>query len=246
MKRSVGFLLTVLTLAALISSGPATAKPPRNPPPPPPPPDPTVIYQWRPDLGGILDTQTNLVWGYSFYDLKGYGITQAMATSAAADYADILYDIAEFDIPAFAAQNEAAAEERQAQGDAALAAGDVELANRYYARAQEYRDKADADLDSIPLYMDAADVADQFTWRLPTQQEAQRAIGNGLFTYGDGGFNGYDATPRIGFSPVIELFTWTTTKVKKNVWVFKPLSGAGVEAGVNSQINAIFVRTHVP
>ena len=29
------------------------------------PPASTAVYEWRPELGGVLDTSTNLVWGYS-------------------------------------------------------------------------------------------------------------------------------------------------------------------------------------
>ncbi len=35
------------------------------PPPPPPPPLGTEVYEWRPELGGWLDTSRNLIWGYS-------------------------------------------------------------------------------------------------------------------------------------------------------------------------------------
>lgn len=225
---------------------------PKNPPPPPP--DPALIYQWRPDLGGWLDTQTNLVWGYSFYDMlgtstgSGYGISQSRAVTAATNYADNFYEMADVQLPAAAAETEAWADSQVQQGDAALAAGDVDLANRWYAAAEANYAKAQADRDSIPLYEAAADVADQFTWRLPTQQEAQAALANGLFTYGAEGFDSYDASPRIGFTIPNNVLTWSSTlsKANKFAWCYRPLDGSNGNIGVNSTVNAIFVRKQVP
>jgi hypothetical protein len=225
-----------------------------KPPPPPPPPNPFLIYQWRPDLGGWLDTQTNLVWGYSFQTMlgtsthSGYGINQSMAVAAAGDYADILYEVADVDLPNAAAETTAHADWQVEQGDIALANGDPELAAEWYEAADANYALAQDDLDSIPLYEAAADVADQFNWRLPTKVESQRAQTNGLFTYGPTGFDSYDGSPRIDFQMPWNTLCWTSTKTSngRNAWAYRPLDGTGGNIGVNSQVNAIFVRTHVP
>jgi hypothetical protein len=220
---------------------------PKPPPPPPPPPNPFVIYQWRPDLGGWLDTQTNLVWGYSFNDLQGHGITQSMAVDAAADYANVLYDMA-LALSAQADQEEDHADWQMEQGDIALANGDPELAADWYAAAEANYAEAQALRDSIPFVEAAGDVADQFTWRLPTKAESQTALTNGLFTYGPNGFDSYDSSPLIGFQIPWNVLTWTSTKTSngRNCWAYRPLDGSGGNIGVNSQVNAIFVRKHVP
>lgn len=224
------------------------------PPPPPPPADPFLIYELRPDLGGVLDKNTNLVWGYNFYDIvatsahSGYGINQQFATGYAANYAALLYDQAVGDLPDAAAETEAFADWQTEQGDIALASGDVDLANRWYAAANTHYENAQADRDSIPLYLDAAATASQFEWRLPTQQEATTAINNGLFTYGQGGFNGYDGSPYVGGQVPWNSFCWSSTfsKSKREAWAYCPLDGSNGLITVTSQVNCVFVRKHVP
>ena len=245
--------LAVLAIGGLsnVYGGKKGSPPP--PPPPPPPADPFQVYEWHPELGGWLDKNTNLVWGYSFIDMlgtsthSGYGIKQQAATNAAAHYADVLYSMPD-QLEGSAADITAQADVQIEKGDAALAAGDIELAARFYAAAQAKYLAAQDDLDSIPIFIAAADVADQFTWRLPTQQEAETAIANGLFTYGEGGFNGYDGSPRIGLSIPWNNLTWTSTlsKSKKQAWAYRPMDGGYGFIGITSTVNCMFVRTHVP
>lgn len=222
--------------------------------PQPPPPNPFLIYEWRPDLGGWLDTQTNLVWGYSFWDLQGtstgsgYAIPQWLAADAAANYADMLYQRAYEGLPASADQTEAHADWQVEQGDIALANGDPELAADWYAAAEANYARAQYEREvDIPNFEAAADVASQFTWRLPTQQEGQRALDNGLFTYGPNGFDSYDASPHGGFQLLFWSGAWssTTRRNGREAWTYRQ-DGSTSWATVNSTYNAIFVRTHVP
>ncbi len=159
----------------------------------------------------------------------GYGISQKSATDNAAKYAAILSQQATTGLPNAAAQTDFFADWQVAQGDAALAAGDVELALRWYAAADRNYAKAQDDRDSIPLFIEAATVAGQYTWRLPTQTEAETAIANRLFTYGDGGFNGYDGSPYVGFQEPWNSLCWTSTlsKSKKEASVFRPDGDTG-------------------
>ncbi|MGD9858263.1 MAG: hypothetical protein AB7U20_25255 [Planctomycetaceae bacterium] len=71
MKRfsQVRTWLLLAAVAALFASTVWAAKP--APPPPPPPTSGPEVYEWRPDLGGWLDTSRNLVWGYEFRQLTG-------------------------------------------------------------------------------------------------------------------------------------------------------------------------------
>ena len=252
MKRILCSLATVALVVAISGFVAEAAKPP--PPPPPPPPNPADIYEWRPDLGGWLDTDRNLVWGYDIISLRGtsthsgYGISHSLATAMAANYASALFEMAESTLEAAATQTEDHADWQTQQGDIALANGDPELAADWYAAAAANYAKAQADRDSIEPFLDAAAVTGQFTWRLPTQAEAQSALTNGLFTYGPTGFNGYDGSPYVGAQVPWNTLTWssTTRKGDREAWAYQPLSGNNGFIGVGSQVNCIFVRTHVP
>jgi hypothetical protein len=86
------FALSCLAFALIPSLGQGKGKPGGgDPPPPPPPPLGTEVYEWRPELGGWLDTSTNLIWGYSPSVLNnGYAAPYDFSVNQTANYATLL------------------------------------------------------------------------------------------------------------------------------------------------------------
>lgn len=245
MKRMLTPVSIVATLAVLCCSILEAGKPK----PPPPPPDPATIYQWRPELGGWLDTTRNLVWGYNtFPDVLGYGITLNMAIQRAATYPGMLYDMG-LRLEGDADYYDDLGDRYTVRANEYLAAGDLVNAQKYFDQANGAYAQADEKRASIPACVAAGDAASQFNnWRVPTEAEALDAIAKRLFTYGAGGFNGYDHSPYLGLQPDTNNANWTTTlsKNKQQAVVYRPSSGESGYYGVNSQISCIYVRTHVP
>lgn len=246
-SRKHAWLCLVFALACLASASSAFAgkKPGGNPPPPPPPPDPATIYEYRADLGGWLDTTRNLVWGYNCQPIEGPK-TLNQAKTFAANYATALANYAINYLPGQADLYEMQADWQTEQGNAALAAGNVALAEDWFAAAEVNYARAQLHRDSIAPTLAAAEVASNYTWRVPTQAEATDAMWKGLFTYGEGGLNGYDQDPLLGLQQVYQHFHWTTTLKKQTAFVYNPTNGDTGFIGVNSGIYCIVVRTHVP
>jgi hypothetical protein len=124
-------------------------------------------------------------------------------------------------------------------------------AQNYAAYLQELADAS----QSVHLQA-AADVAALYdNWRVPTREECTDATAKGLFTYGDGGFNGYSSFP--GEPPGLaygDTNRWTNDLGKPNeklygqatAWAWHPMGGGTGLATLNSLIGVIWVRTHVP
>jgi hypothetical protein len=221
---------------------------PTPPPPPPPPANPFEIYEdRRADLGGWLDTERNLIWGYSLVQTRNNNCSYSGAQWFAQNYADQL--AAEVDVRLErAAYNQDQGDVNQALGDQALADGDLALADYYYGRADLRYALAEQYAADAVAFDDAAVVADQFTnWRVPTKVEAVDASAKGLFTYGEGGFNSWDPSPATGMQSLpVMVFTNDLSKNRQNAWAFFPADGGTMLTSVNSSIDCIVVRTHVP
>lgn len=156
------------------------------------PPASASVYVWRADLGGWLDTSTNLVWGYSSMGISNTPVTSPQAETFAANYATTLRNSG---------------------------------------------------------YVNEADVAGQYVWRLPNLGEYQDAFAKGLF-WEDGTTGLYDQSPAAGFqSPAYGWLKWTSTpgtgKNKKLMYYFETTGGTWGTATKTSGLNAIVVRKHV-
>lgn len=82
MRFMSNLLLSVVAICVLFLAGHKTeAAPPAG----------TAVYVWRADLGGWLDTSTNLVWGYSATSISGSNYSFNYAnTTLRANYATLL------------------------------------------------------------------------------------------------------------------------------------------------------------
>lgn len=179
----------VLFAAAVLLTSPcANAQPPG-----------TAVYEYRPDLGGWLDTERGVIWGYSMSQSGGYaGYTRSAAERDAPAYPDVLFARAEWYV-----------QEAQRRYDLAAfyAETDPALSQRYAELAAQ--DELDA-----AAYEDAATAADQFSnWRLPSVAEFQDAYDKGLFSNGEDGFN-MDATPAVGYQANYGRNHWTAEPTK--------------------------------
>jgi len=217
--------------------------------PAPPPPNPFAIYEWRPDLGGWLDTQRNLVWGYDLGPVLDWQFNAVEAAQAAATYPTQLADgAAHFDQRS--ADDSAKADSFKAKGDAALAAGDQVNADKYYATMTHYSERAEDEAAAANELEASAAVASQYSgWRVPTKDEAQDASSKGFFTYGTGGFNGFDDSPLPDFQPFQPNFAvWTSTrKTGTTNWAFFPIEKTFRDySTTRGYLYVIVVRTHTP
>jgi hypothetical protein len=245
-------LFTAVAAAAGVLSSLQAAKP-TAPPPPPPPPDPFVIYEWRPELGGWLDKQTNLVWGYSSFAATGSWSTFSWANGVAADYSGMLSDAADA-LEARADYSQGKANDNYALWEQAVIDGDEVDEAYYWDRYVRYQALADAQYADVPEFQEAALDAAQFTnWRLPSKAEAVDALNKGLFSYGAGKFNSYDCSPGLGNQGLANggVTTWTSdtakTGGKAGAWVFYPgNSVATMLVTQTSGCDTIVVRKHVP
>ncbi len=198
-------------------------------------------------MGGWLDTTRNLVLGYNCQPIEGpknlYG-----AKVFAANYDTALTNYAINYLPGQADLNEMHADWQMEQGYLYLAAGDEEYAEEWFAAADRNYALAQLQRDSVAPTLAAAEVASQFTWRVPTQDEAVDAMWKGLFTYGEGGLNGYDQDPLLGLQTVYPQshFTTTLSTNKQKAFVYNPVNGVTGFVTVTSGFYCIVVRTHVP
>lgn len=244
LKRTAWLSCLAALCGLLLMASVEAAKP--APPPPPPPPNPAAIYQWRPELGGWLDTQRNLVWGYQLTAVVNGGFSYDGAIATAPNYAIRLATAAD-DYDVRGTNMLAQADNYQALGDAAYAAGDYELADEYYFQADRRYVRAQEYFDSADIALAAAVNAAQFNnWRIPMKDEAVDASWKGLFSRGATGFNSFDSSPYVGFQQENNVPNWTSTLSGKNVWAYYPVSGSTAAISKSSLIGAIVVRTHVP
>ena len=224
--------------AALCRPAALTAGKPTTPPPPPPSGDPTLIYVYRPDLGGWLDTSRNLLWGtYSLNSCVGGSMPNDQAAALAADYAATLADGSLY------------YDERsaywQAQGDLYVLS-DPARAARHYQTAQDCADAAD---ELFAQSLAASVVEGTNKWRLPSKAEFEDAYSKGMFTYGDGGLNGFDKSPTPGIQPEKAGFRYWTSTVTKNryQWSIDPVAGLSYsEFIIGSRLYAVAVRDYTP
>jgi hypothetical protein len=202
----------------------------------------TEVYEYRPDLGGWLDTERGVIWGYSVTQSAGWaGGTRSAAERDAAAYPDVLFS--EYEWLALESQRLQDVADSYAQTDP--------------ARSQVYAEAAARAGADAAAYLDAASAADQFSnWRLPSLAEFQDAYNKGLFSTGEGGFN-MDATPAVGYQEIAGDDHWTSEPVKK---IKGKLSGAAFDItdGTTSWLPAndgrsygallafMVVRTYVP
>ncbi|MGN6547738.1 MAG: hypothetical protein ACTHK7_22000, partial [Aureliella sp.] len=157
-------------------------------------------YEWRPDLGGWLDRQSKLVWGYHVTSCANRPYTYSNAQNAASSYPAVL-----------------AAEVDRCLNDAAIYDAEVlKYQETDPARAQLSADWAQYYRDSADAFALAAEDASQFSnWRMPTLREFQTAWSRGLFSRGTLGFN-MDMSPAPGYDQGYMQSNWTSDPLSKN------------------------------
>jgi hypothetical protein len=195
----------------------------------------TDVYEWRPDLGGWLDTSRKLVWGYSMSDSTNSGFSFEGAKYWAARYPELLANQVE---PALDR-----AEYCQQQANSLWETDPV--------RAQAYADLAAMYSQNAELFMEASlDAAQYSNWRLPTLTEFQDAFAKGLFSRGENGFN-MDMSPGVGYQEGYGGTNWTSTTPKRikgsmSALLFSITDGGTMWTGINSSSRALVVRSHTP
>lgn len=192
-----------------------------------------AAFQDQPSLGGVLDTETNIVWGYSMAaveDIWNYSYASNANTPGR-----------------YPATFEAAAtyHEDYAQYCLDQAATDPDRAHLWEELAAEHAAKVG------PLRL-AGSYAVQFDdWRLPTVEEARAAIAKGIFT-GPDGLNLWKQHPAdaVCGPPRTPPWYWTSTYGGKarggfdTAWTFNAVDGsARTTTGFAAPI---MVRTHTP
>lgn len=191
LSKSLSFVLAAVFAAAVLAGGtnPAWAQPAG-----------TAVYEYHPELGGWLDTERGVIWGYSLSQSAGWsGATRSAAERNAAAYADVLFERADYwHQEALRLQGVA---DSYAETDPVL--------------SQKYADAAAARELDAQGFEEAAIAADQFSnWRLPSVAEFEDAYDKGLFSIGEGGFN-MDASPAFGYQENAGGWNWTSEPVKK-------------------------------
>lgn len=204
------------------------------------------VFEYRPELGGVLDTSTNVVWGYSHIGVANRWATYAGAMNANEWYAPTFFEIAD-DNEEWAAYHYAKAQ--------TLWDTDPVLAQRNF----DYAERLSGTL--VPL-REAGTVANGYNnWRPPTLAESRDAVAKGLFTQGEGGLNLWTFGP-VDMVPGNELpfprgliypeaARWssdaeTKGKYQDRAWVYEPLDGSARRIGKGSAADVIVVRTHTP
>jgi hypothetical protein len=233
-------LALVLVQSALIAGKPA-------PPPPPPPPNPFLIYEWRPDLGGWLDKERNLIWGYSMNQISGSSYSYDYALGEVADYAGVLADGA-LDFDAKSALYDSRGDEYLAKGDAEP---DPVLKQQYYDRAQGYYDLSeDYGIAADELILSAEVASHYSNWRLPTKDEFTDAFKKRFFAYGETELNAWDTSPLPGLQMQTTYYLyWTSTADKggRYQWSVDPPTGTLQSVlKERSYIFAVPVRNYTP
>lgn len=218
-------LAIAFAAAVLLASPYANAQPPG-----------TAVYEYRPDLGGWLDTERGVVWGYSLSDSLNASITRDAAVNfSAGTYPDLLFAKADFFV-------------QQAEYWWSLSA--------FYAESDPARSQRDAEIAAqcegdAAAFEEAATVADQFTnWRAPSLAEFQDAYNKGLFSRGEDGFN-MDMSPAVGYQEGYGGNNWTSEPTKKikgkeNGLQFNIDDGTTRWMSPNGANRAIVTRTYMP
>ena len=192
-----------------------------------------TVFESRPDLGGVLDTSTNVVWGYSFGVEGMHNFDYTSALLAPARYPSMLLETAQ--------KNQEYAEYCLQQMES-----DPERAHLWQAEADKY-------FATVQPLTDAGTVASQYgNWRLPTFAEAQDAVAKGLFTYGDGGLNKWTWHPAYPppMAPEGTGWYWSADAGGKKPgggdsgWTFNAFDGSGWRIVAFSRV--LVVRTHTP
>jgi hypothetical protein len=225
-SKTLSFVVAAIVAAVVLvgSANPVQAQPPG-----------TAVYEYRPDLGGWLDTARGVVWGYSMSDSTGYSFTRNGAISSAAAYPDLLFSQADLLL--------SEAQHAQQQAD-------------FYAVTDPPRSQAYADLAAqyeadAAAFEDAATAADQFSnWRLPTLAEFQAASQAGLFTRGANGFN-LDMSPAVGYQAGYGGDNWTSQPTKKvkgkdTGLLFDIDDGGSTWMTTGTPARALIIRTYLP
>jgi hypothetical protein len=156
-----------------------------------------AAFESRPELGGVLDTETNIVWGYSMgaiEDIWSYSYTASL------------------NVPGrYPSCFDAKADDAQAYGEYCLQQAAIEPDP---TRVPLWEAEAAKSFAIVQPLRDAGEIAQQYdNWRLPTVEEAREAIAKGIFTAGSGGLNLWtqhpaDATPT---PPRGGALYWTST-----------------------------------
>lgn len=211
------FCVAIVTAVAVSDAFGGKPQPP--PPSPPPPPHPADVYEWRPDLGGMLDTSTNLVWGYEFRALTGG--TAPYNYLASQNYpmrmletADAFYD----------------------EADYYYSIGDTELGDHYTQAAFACEDAASYTNWRFPTKSEAQDALWKSLFRYDIEGYSgyySTPLGPGL-AY-DGWAPCWTSTPgkpaRGGF---------------RTYWTYTPINGDMGEGPDGYSLDVIWVRTHTP
>jgi hypothetical protein len=187
-------------------------------------PDLTSFEDRYADLGGVLDHHTGLIWGYDSYSMGGLGSTLDGSGGLLAVGANAQY-LDEFGY----------------------------LVNFYGDPGTPNNPNINYDPAIEGVFQNALDVAQHFTWRLPTVAEARDAVSRGLFTYGAGGCNIYFGSPTYSEPDITPATGWRWTsnlggKVRGGIdsaWYWDLEDGSAALIG-NSVIFAIWVRTASP
>jgi hypothetical protein len=190
-------------------------------------------FESRPELGGVLDTETNIVWGYSMgaiEDIWNYSYTASL------------------NVPGrYPACFATAADYHQEYGEYCLDQAVLDP-----ARADQWEALAAEHLAMVDPLNEAGNFATQYSdWRLPTVEEAREAIAKGIFTAGEGGLNLWtqhpaDATPT---PPRGGVLYWTSTYGGKrygNDTAFAYSAQDGGAVRTPGFCVPILVRTHTP
>jgi hypothetical protein len=190
-------------------------------------PDLTSFQNRYADLGGVLDHETGLIWGYDCY---------SMGVDATLDGSGGLLTV---------------------EADAVYLGVIQWLVNFYGYKYIGNNPKNPPNINYDPVIaaevQTALEVAQQFTWRLPTVAEARDAVARGLFTYGDGECNVYFGSPAYPEPDVAPAngWRWSSNLAGKarggvdSAWYWDLEDGSAAVIP-NSAIGAIFVRTATP
>jgi hypothetical protein len=218
MKCTLVFASALGICAIFVGSLVEAAKPP---PPPPPPSAGPEVYEWRPDLGGMLDTSTNLVWGCEFYALSGG--TAPFNHLQSVDYpgamlstADTYYDAADY----------------------YYGIGDVATGDLYTSAAEACEDAATFTNWRFPTLAEAQDAMAKSLFKYDIEGFSgywATPLGPGI---------AYD-----GFTPCwTSTLGKNNQKINgfPTTWTYTPATGATGLASRGWSADAIWVRTHVP
>lgn len=222
---SIGSMLMGIALSlALVTSSPLRAQYPLLPAES----NGNANYEWRPDLGGWRDKQTNLIWGYNHSLVSSTSSTYGGALIVARGYSQALLKAAQDRLARAQLQEERALLET----DPVREQGRLDLAATF---------RADAAACSI-----AGSQAAAFSnWRVPTLTEFRSAYSKGMFSQGTSSFN-FDAAPFTGYQPINRVFYWTSEPAVRNgtrATIFHPGDGGSGLTSVNSGLHVLVVRS---